>query len=296
MISPQQFVGLSNAYHSLPFNSPLIGLIDGPVASTHPDFVAGSIVQAGNKQAVCQSANSPACVHGTFVAGVLTASRSSQFPGIVPEAKLISRSLFCEASDLNQCPVVTPQHLADAVTDLVNSNVRVINLSLGLAQPSLGNYNELHEAFDLAQRRGVLVVGAGGNQGRVGHNPLFDHTWVIPVSACDLQGKIIPSSNMGKSIGQRGLLAPGLNIEGLFAPGGYTRLSGTSIATPFVSGAIARLWGEYPHAQAQQIREALLLPNTSRKGIIPPVLNVQQSRQVLGRQFSSVGNVPVNAN
>lgn len=288
MLSPQQLIGFSSPGEETGSgpNMP-IGLIDGPVDSSHPDFDSVSIRTIHAGPSSCELKSSPACIHGTFVAGVLAARRSSPYPGLVPETSVITRSLFCEAADLRQCPVVTPQHLAEALNDVVNAGAKVVNLSLGLAQSSLGNYDVLHNAFDRAQKQGVLLVGASGNQGRVGHNPLFDHPWVIPVAACDLQGRVAGASNIGKSVGQRGLLAPGVQIEGLYAGGGYTKMSGTSIAAPFVTGSISKLWGEFPGATAQQVHQAILTGDgLRRRGIVPPLLNLGNSRSFLSGQFA----------
>jgi subtilisin family serine protease len=160
----------------------------------------------------------------------------------------------------------------------MNSGAHVINLSLGLALPGTGKYDVLHKVFDVAQQRGVLVMGASGNQGRIGHNPLFDHPWVIPVAACDLQGKLMTNSNVGFSVGTRGIMAPGKDITGLFAGGGYTRMSGTSVATPFVTGSAARLRALFPSVEPRIIRQALLGGKSPHRSVVPPLLDLRKSR------------------
>lgn len=286
MLSPQQLIGIEPSGAPASAAYPVLGLIDGPVHSGHPDFKGASIRLIDKTPSTCSVNGSPACVHGTFVAGILCAGAETQKPGICPGSTIISRSLFCEAGDLRQCPVVTPQHLADALSDVLDAGARVVNLSLGLAQASLGGYENLHSVFDKAYRSGAIVVGASGNQGRVGHNPLFDHHWVIPVAACNMQGRIIAQSNIGKSVGQRGLLAPGDQIESLHPSGGFTRLTGTSAAAPFVTGGIARLWALYPQATAAQIRNAALRGAGPRRGIIPPLFQFKNSQQLLQQTFS----------
>ena len=59
------------------------------------------------------------------------------------------------------------------------------------------------------------MVAAAGNQGTVGSSVITRHPWVIPVIACDLQGRPTTESNLGSSIGRRGLAAPGENIASL---------------------------------------------------------------------------------
>ena len=60
-----------------------IGLIDGPVATAHPDLARELLREfASDTGAACTNANSSACMHGTFVAGVLAARRTSSAPAI----------------------------------------------------------------------------------------------------------------------------------------------------------------------------------------------------------------------
>lgn len=201
--------------------------------------------------------------------------------GICPQSPLLVRPIFCEASDLNQCPTVTPKDLAGAVQETVDAGAKIINLSLGLDNSAVNHHPSLSDSVDYAFRKGVLMVAAAGNHGRIGHIPLFDHPWVIPVGACDEQGKVMSSSNLGPSLGKRGLLAPGANITSAAPSGGYTTMSGTSVAAPFVTGTIALLWALFPQATAEQIRTAILLPQSQRRSIIPPLLNAEASHLAL---------------
>src|SRR5207248_8661846 len=124
----------------------------------------------------------------------------------------------------------TPQELAAAIVDCVEAGARVVNLSLALAQHSTRNEQTLEEALDYATQRGVLVVAAAGNQGTVGSSAITRHPWVIPVVACDLQGRPISGSNLGSSIGRRGLTAPAENIVSLGTDGKPQIAGGKSAA------------------------------------------------------------------
>jgi hypothetical protein len=63
-------------------------------------------------------------------------------------------------------------------------------------------------------------VAAAGNQGTLGSTAITRHLWVIPVVAYDLQGRPMDQSNLGSSIGRRGLGAPGDRITSLGAEDG----------------------------------------------------------------------------
>ena len=66
-----------------------IGLIDGPVATQHPDLASEHLREIpGNNDAMCTQINSTACLHGTFVAGILSAKRNPpRAPAIAPTAR-----------------------------------------------------------------------------------------------------------------------------------------------------------------------------------------------------------------
>jgi hypothetical protein len=84
----------------------------------------------------------------------------------------------------------------------------MINLSAALTQPTSKGERELEEAMDQAARQGVIMVVAAGNQGTLGSSAITRYPWVNPAVACDLRGRPIGESNLGSSIGRRGLAAP----------------------------------------------------------------------------------------
>lgn len=261
-----------------------IGLIDGPVVIKHPDFASGHLCEIpGNNGATCAQTNSTACLHGTFIAGILSATRNSPAPAICPNCILLIRPIFAETtSGREHMPSATPKELAAAIIECIDAGARVINLSLALAQPSTKGEQALEDALNQAVRRGVIVVAAAGNQGTLGSSAITRHPWVIPVVACDLQGRPTNESNLGSSIGRRGLSAPGDGITSLGAKGQSLTLGGTSVAVPFVAGAIALLWSEFPNATAAQIKFAITQASIPRRAsVVPPVLDAAAAYQIL---------------
>jgi subtilisin family serine protease len=261
-----------------------IGLIDGPVVTKHPDLAGVDLSEIpGTNGATCTQADSTACLHGTFIAGILSAKRNSPAPAICPNCTLLIRPIFAETtSGSEQMPGASPKELAAAIIECSNAGARVINLSLALAEPSTKGERALEEALDWAVRRGVIVVAAAGNQGTLGSSAITRHLWVIPVVACDLAGRPMNESNLGSSIGRRGLSAPGDSITSLGTEGQPLKLGGTSVAVPFVTGAIALLWSEFPTMTAAQIKFAVTNAYTQRKAsIVPPLLNAAAAYQIL---------------
>ena len=261
-----------------------IGLIDGPVATQHTDLASKYLREIpGNSGATCTQANSSACLHGTFVAGILSAKRNSPAPAICPNCTLLVRPIFAEVtSGREHMPSATPKELAAAIIECIDAGARVINLSLALAQPSTKGEQSLEEALNQAVRRGVIVAAAAGNQGTLGSSAITRHPWVIPVVSCDLRGRPMNESNLGSSIGRRGLSAPGDAITSLGAEGQSLTFGGTSVAVPFVTGAIALLWSEFPSATAAQIKLAVTQAWTPRRAsVVPPLLDAAAAYQIL---------------
>jgi subtilisin family serine protease len=263
-----------------------LALIDGPVALDHPDLAQSRMKELpGAVRGSCSRLESVACMHGTFVAGMLAARRGSQAPAICPGCTLILRPIFPENIRNNQAmPSAAPEELAIAITETISAGAKIINLSAALTNPSLRGEQQLEHALDYAAQRGVLVVAAAGNQRTVGSSTITRHPWVIPVASCDHQGHPTSESNLGSSIGRWGLAAPGENIVSLGADGKSQTSAGTSAAAPFVTGAIALLWSEFPKASAAHVKLAVTQAGRSRRRTIaPPLLDAWASYEAMSR-------------
>lgn len=261
-----------------------IGLIDGPVAADHPDLEASRVRAVGAEAGqACSTRDRAACLHGTFVAGVLVGRRGSVAPAICPACTLLVRPIFAETTELPlEMPSASPAELATAITDCVAAGASVVNLSLALAHPSLNAERALQAALDGALRRGVIIVAAAGNQGVVGSSAITRYPWVIPVVASNFDGRPLGECNLSRSIGRNGLSASGDRVTSLGAAGEPLTFGGTSAAAPFVTGAIALLWSEFPAASAVAIKYALLRGSGGhRTSIAPPLLDAWAAYQGL---------------
>ncbi|MEU7729520.1 S8 family serine peptidase [Streptomyces sp. NPDC040724] len=265
-----------------------IGLLDGPVATDHPALTAARILQLPGG-GPCSLPESPACRHGTFIAGVLVARRGGAAPAICPGCTVIARPVFEEtASDGQRLPSVTAPRLASAIRECVDAGVRVLNLSAGMSQPSTRQERELHTALDYAAGHGALVVVAAGNQGTLGSTALTRHPWVIPVVGYGMDARPLAQSNLGSSMGKRGLGAPGEKVTSLGPNGGLQIQDGTSVATAFVTGAIALLWSRFPKAGVAEIKRAVTGGHGSRRtSVVPPLLDAWGAHQTLSATQSA---------
>jgi subtilisin family serine protease len=257
-----------------------VGLIDGPVALGHPDLVGAVVEISGSPVGSCALASSAACMHGTFVAGILVAKRGSAAPAICPACTLLLRPIFPESAD-HLTPSASSEQLAAAIADCVESGARVINISAALSPLSAKAESALKNAVAHALRSGVLLVAAAGNQGLIGSSAITREQWIIPVVACDSRGQPLNSSNLGSSIARRGLRAPG-NVTSIASNGGTVRSEGTSAAAALVTGAIALLSSEFPTATSSEIRLALSKANAARQtSVVPPLLDAWSAFETL---------------
>ena len=100
-----------------------IGLIDGPVVIQHPDLAGEHLREIpGNNGATCTQATSMACLHGTYIAGILAAKRRSSAPAICPNCTLLVRPIFFETTTgRERMPSATPQELAAAIIECIDA-------------------------------------------------------------------------------------------------------------------------------------------------------------------------------
>ena len=262
----------------------VVGLIDGPVAQAHPDLAGAKLRElAGASASACLQTDSMACRHGTFVAGILCGRRQSAAPSICPDCTLLVRPIFSAApADMGEMASATPEELAAAIFECIAAGARVLNLSVALISPSGKSERMLEEALNHALSRGVLIVAAAGNQGTIGSSVITRHPWVIPVTACDQQGRPLGGSNLALSLGRRGLSAPGDRITSLDPAGTLITLSGTSFAVPFVTGTIALLWSALPDALAADVKLAVIRSGVgTRTSVVPPLLDAAAAYQAL---------------
>jgi major intracellular serine protease len=170
--------------------------------------------------------------HGTHVAGTIAAVQNNNgVIGVAPEANL----LILKVLDKNGSGQY--DWIIKGINYAVEQKADIISMSLG---GSL-DVPELHQAIQNAIAHQILVVCAAGNEGD-GQDSSDEFSYpasyneVISVGAIDLQRR---SSEFSNSNNEVDLVAPGEEILSTYLNGTYAKLSGTSMATPHVSGALA---------------------------------------------------------
>jgi subtilisin family serine protease len=246
-----------------------IAVLDTGINETHPMLQGKVILQ---KNFSDSPTTSDAYGHGTHVAAIAAGTNvnGGQYNGVAPNALLINAKVLNDNGDGTDTGVI------DAINWVVDPDgnpetsdgADIINLSLGGAYSDLNS--PLNQAIRDAVNAGVAVVVAAGNCGKE-----------CPSSACDgFTGITTPGNtaeaitvgavnknsewacfSSGEDIAGIGikpdLVAPGVEINSAYLNNQYTALSGTSMSTPFISGASALILEAKPSLSPMQIKELL---------------------------------------
>ena len=241
-----------------------VAVIDTGVDYTHPDLAAN---YAGGHDFVFGDGDPmDDHGHGTHVAGTIAASMDNPtgspaaaegVVGVAPNARILAYKV-CR-SDGTCDDFAIQQAIARAVTDGAN----VINMSLGETEYS----QSLNDAVQAAWNAGLVIVGGAGNDSTTVpfYPAAFDN--VISVAAFDEDHRRPSFSNYGSWVD---ISAPGNVIMSAYpmaecgsstTPGDtgcYTWNTGTSMATPHVSGAAALVWSRSDVTSNSQVVDILL--------------------------------------
>jgi subtilisin family serine protease len=195
--------------------------------------------------------------HGTHVAGTIGARGGNGVgvAGVVWNVKLLSAKFLGRRGGTTANAVKAVDYFTDLKT--LGVNLVATNNSWGG-----GGYSQaLFDAIARAGDAGILFVAAAGNDGNnIDASPSYPASYtstnLISVAAIDKTGARASWSNYGAARVDLG--APGVGIYSTLPDGTYGSYSGTSMATPHVTGAVALYAAAHPAAGAAAIRTALL--------------------------------------
>ena len=229
-----------------------VAVIDTGIDATHPDLKANV---KGGWNAITKNNNfADDHGHGTHCSGTIAANGGPKgVIGVAPEASLYGvKVLDSNGSGTFADVIAGIQWAADNKMD-------VASMSLGASQ---GN-QDLADAVTAATKAGLTIVAAAGNSGgSVGYPGAYPEC--IAISASDNKDKIASFSSRGPEVA---LIAPGVDVKSTYMGGGYETMSGTSMATPHVSGLAAlAVAAKGVHGQAA-IRKALQGAAVPLKGL-----------------------------
>jgi hypothetical protein len=238
----------------LPTSAPIIAVVDTGVDYTHPDLGTAKIIKGpdyydGDMDPMDTTG------HGTHVAGIAAALTDNQVgvAGVSGKSKVL-------AIRVGEWCIPVFAGAAGIVYAADYSGVKVINLSWGGYWPD----PYIADAIQYAIGKEILVVAAAGNEDT--DEPMYPAAypnvlavgatdWMWGESACDWGVKKTCFSNYGDYVD---IAAPGQMILSTVPRGGYESWAGTSMASPYVAGAAALVWGKWPTLTRQQVYDLLV--------------------------------------
>ena len=225
----------------------LTGVLDTGIDRTHVDLLDRTVVCATANSGtglVTEGTCSDDNLHGTHVAGTIAAQTGNGIgvAGVAPNAPL---AVF---KGLNGAGTGFYADIIAGIHYLHTHGAKVISMSIGGPQS-----DALDKELTEAAASGALLIAAAGNDGDSTANYPAFHRDVVSVAAVDAAGKRASFSNCNSDVE---IAAPGVDIWSTFPGNGYGAISGTSMATPHVSGVAAMLMSE-KGLTAAQTRSAL---------------------------------------
>jgi subtilisin family serine protease len=215
----------------------------------------------GNPDVMGQNAD-----HGTHVAGIIGAVRGNGIgiDGIAPAVKLMMIRTVPEGDERDK-------DIANAIRYAVDNGAQIINMSFGKAYSP--NKAVVDDAVKYADSHGVLMVHAAGNEGEDlnAHQqfplPVYlgggrPQNW-IEVGASSWKGGdhlAARFSNYSRDLVD--VFAPGVDILSTVPGNRYERNSGTSMATPVVSGVAALIMDYFPNLTAADVKNIIVTSAT----------------------------------
>lgn len=210
-----------------------VAILDTGITLTHPDL-EGAFPRFSYKDFT----NSPHGIgdqngHGTHVAGIVAARKNNTgVVGVAPKADLLIGKV------LGDNGAGTATGIAKGIDWAVEKGADIISMSLG----SQVSVPLIHDAIKRAVKQGVFLITAAGNDALnyVDFPGAYEET--IAVGSINESKRLSSFSSIGEEVT---IVAPGENILSTYPPSTYATLSGTSMATPFVSGVVALMLAKH---------------------------------------------------
>lgn len=222
-----------------------VGVLDTGVDSGHPDIgrnVRGAMDAIGGS-ASARDDNG----HGTHVSGTIAALKNGiGVVGVAPDASVYSVKVLDSRGSGKL------SNLVHGMEWCVSQQIKVVNLSLSASKEN----QTFRDVVQAARRAGITMVCAAGNSGpgpnTVGYPARYIET--IAVAAVDERDSVPNFSSRGREIA---VSAPGVDVLSTWPGRRYRKSSGTSMAAPHVTGAVALLLEADPALTPSEVKSIL---------------------------------------
>jgi subtilisin family serine protease len=252
---PLQYGLLQKSVHLAwrnPVGDMVVGVVDTGIDYTHPDlkdrvamgldltFKPGRIFNRKDKNGPLDDNG-----HGTHCAGIIgaLANNGIGIAGVAPGVKLLAEKA------LDARGGGTSYDVMKGVAHAITNGAKIVSMSVGGTATTSAD----RKFYEATVQSGALIVAAAGNSADALGFPAA-YPGVLSVGATDSAGALARFSNHDISMS---LTAPGVGVLSTMPGDAYAKMSGTSMAAPFVAGVAALVWAKHPDWTAQQVKEHL---------------------------------------
>ncbi|MFQ9515593.1 MAG: S8 family peptidase [Eubacterium sp.] len=272
----RQMLGINNLHQrGIMGQGVTVAVLDSGI-SEHPDFddrIIGFKDFVNNKNKNYDDEG-----HGTHVAGIIAGNgvlSGGMFRGVAPRSNIVSIKV------LDHKGIGKEDHVIDGIWWIIDNgrymDIKVVNISFGTFGHEGEQNKRLVEAVELLWDMGYVVVAAAGNNGP-GINTIStpgDSKKVITVGALNDNIKMIVNGKITMNYSGRGPTSECIQKPDVVAPANmiysccslwkknyaYVTKSGTSMATPIVSGTLCLLLSQYPELSNVECKK--IIKNTA---------------------------------
>lgn len=211
-----------------------VAILDTGMDFTHPDLVGSWIDKADFTGSPYRETDKKG--HGTHAAGIIAARQDHRgVVGIAPQAKLLI------AKVLDDDGYATIKSVVDGIKWAIKKDADIISTSFG----SQNSIPEIYDAVKEAVDAGIFVIASSGNDSFKHVDYPAAHDEVVAVGAINKDRTRADFSSYTPGRIEVDIVAPGNNIYSTYPTGAYRKLSGTSMAAPFVTGVVALMLAKH---------------------------------------------------
>ncbi len=187
--------------------------------------------------------------HGTHVVGTIAAIGGNNVgvKGVNPSGKL---GLHIVKIFNDSGTWTTASNLVQGIQKCKDAGAKVVSMSLG----GSGSSTTERDALNAFYNGGMLLVAAAGNAGNSSLSYPASYPAVVSVASVDSSKN---RSSFSQYNSQVEIAAPGSSVQSTYKNNSYATLSGTSMATPHVSGVAALIWSQKLSCSPAKVRAAI---------------------------------------
>ena len=258
-----------------------VAVLDTGVDSDHEDLkdnLVGAVGMTTTKYGELESDGEDVYFHGTHCAGIIAGVSNNNIgiTGVSHNSKVYSIRIFKYdywggTYGLGCTSIEIANGIKEAINKKDEYNIRVISMSLGISGTSKSTGASLEslvkEQVNNATNNGISIVAASGNESKSSFQPVAFPAYldnVIAVGACNQNGE---RCNFSNGSAELDVVAPGYSILSTTpmeqnwshssVSTGYSKLNGTSMATPYVAATVALMYSLNPDLTTTQVEEIL---------------------------------------